>query len=75
MSVKRRILMVCAATLLGTPAVLSGLVASSAMPREACNWGTNQFCSEYGNFYWAICAAFSLALVLSLWAIHRWREG
>jgi len=61
--------------LLGPPAIVAGFAGWRAVPRDICHWGTDEFCSEFGGFYWAICGALLLLLALSLWAIHRRRQG
>ena len=61
--------------LLGGPAFLFGSAAVTVVPRETCQWRDEDFCSDYGPFYWTFTILFALALALVLWAINRKRRG
>ncbi|WP_152522586.1 hypothetical protein [Sphingobium ummariense] len=50
-------------------AVVSGLAASSAKP--CGKWGLDDFCSDYGQFYWVLCGLASAGVLIALWAIRK----
>ena len=60
--------------ILGMPALVAGIAAWTVVPRETCQWRDEDFCSDHGGFYLALCVLLALALSLALWAIHRRRK-
>jgi hypothetical protein len=64
--------------LFGGLALLSALLAFSAVPREQCNWGSDwaegYFCSDYANIYWFFSILFFVILIAAFWLIYRRRD-
>ena len=78
MKVWRAIMAGVALFLLGGPALLSTLLALSAVPREQCNWGSDwadgYFCSDYADIYWFFSIFFFVILIAAFWLIYRRRD-
>lgn len=71
----RVLLTLAALVIFGLPAVAAGSAAWTAVPRETCQWRDQDFCSDYGTFYWVLCALFATGLLIALWLIHKPRGG
>jgi hypothetical protein len=47
----------------------------SAVDREVCRWGTDEFCTEYKGLYGLAAAILTLMLILVLLVINRDRRS
>ena len=64
---------------LGSPllaiAILFASLEWSAVPREKCNWGTDQLCTDYKGFYGLLALGITIVLIIALLVINRDRSG
>jgi hypothetical protein len=47
----------------------------SAVAREKCNWGTDQFCTDYKGLYGLEALGLTIVLIIALLVINRDRSS
>jgi len=47
----------------------------SAVPREKCNWRTDQFCTDYKGIYGLEAIGLAIVLIIALLVINRDRSS
>jgi uncharacterized membrane protein len=47
----------------------------SAVPRDKCNWGSDQFCTDYKGLYGLMALGITIVLLIALLVINRDRSS
>jgi hypothetical protein len=56
-------------------AIFLASVEWSAVSREQCNWGADQFCTDYKGLYGLMALGITIVLIIALLVINRDRSS